>query len=222
MLAAGRMNPKEAMFLLQTYEDEEDLQTYVDEDNSIALVSLDNDSSNEDSDDDSMLSTSCHYDDVSLLSAVHAACVREDSIQPMDGTSLVAIQFDSYSYNDNQNVGLQQRVQNDPNADPKKHSIVSSSSSLRPWNSVGGTENLLHGSEQNIVTNDGCSNPQLPYLKLESSITCPSHHRIINHGVFTDNSINRVDVLDPCWQPLPKKGMYCLPEEDSGLLCGSC
>ena len=64
MLASGRMDAKEAMFLRQTYEEEEDLHSFVDEEFPVNDALYEVDSMSSSLDDKCCASGSCNYDDV--------------------------------------------------------------------------------------------------------------------------------------------------------------
>ena len=228
MLASGRMHPEEAMFLRQTYEDDEDLLTYVDEETSLHGASFGEDLfhiSASSLDDVSETSTPCNYDDVSLMSPVGNP--KGEECQHIHSISSIAM-FESPSNNcDQPREPMFPEIESnsyDPNPCRMKHPMFPT----LPVSQFGIPSSAEHESScdqieiQNAVFNPILTPPKVHKRQSEQMQYCCA---------VTEQGMDVIGIVDAYTsspatpnqrQQLSKKGIFCLPDEDSGLLFGSC
>lgn len=204
MLAAGRMDPQEVLFLSQTGDDDEDLHSFVDE-GAFEEVLFD-DFTEASVNEGFEASGSGRYDDVSERSEV-AHLDDECKIRLMNTNDSVSSCESRSRHRDAHLVSPAAKIHDD-NDCLEKHPIF-----LRPpfgeSNNALGDERLSSGgSEQKVFLGSKIS-PLLPW-------------QVTNSPCNGMNVVGSAASNPPAVTPPAKKGTYCQPEDDSGLLCGSC
>lgn len=218
MLAAGRMNPKEVMFLRQTYEDEEDLHSFVDEDFSFNGASYEEDSISSSSDDMSCTSRSCNYDDVSVMSTREPVDTTgtDDDFRLLDsnGSTILPV-VESQAQTGEILIGSPHQVSNISSSNAhhncrEKHPIFSTPPCCQ-WSSASG-EDIFTSSEEKVVIDT-----------VFSPLRCRSLHKKYNAATFAPKlSVDDDSCCTTDCESNLQKGTYCSPDDDSGLLFRSC
>jgi hypothetical protein len=206
MLAAGRMDPQEVLFLSQTDDDDEDLRSFVDE-GAFKEVLLD-DFTETSVNMGFEASESGRYDDVSVSERSEVAQLDDLCKFRLMNTNDSVSSCESRSRHRDAHLVSPAAKIHDDNDCLGKHPIF-----LRPpfgeSNNALGDERLSGGgSEQKVFLGSKIS-PLLPW-------------QVTNSPCNGMNVVGSAASNPPAVTPPAKKGTYCQPEDDSGLLYGSC
>ena len=224
MLAAGRMNPEEVMFLCQTYEDEEDLHSFFDEDFSFNIASQVEESTSSALDDESCASRSNIYDEVSAMSRQGPADSANGDFRRTESISSTTTFNCPSQHCNNQSLGSPPRVTRAA-LRLQEHKCCQVDPPIFPVPCFYQGSNSL--GEKNVSRCDQKLIIETPFEHIHHpSQVVQSEHRI-NHKKYDSdvaNGRNNIGIAasDRLSVHLLKNGLYCLPEDESGLLFGSC